>query len=248
MRPQFQDPARPATPAHRSPPPGARHRLARCRGYRPLRRAREAIGQAPPGRGGATSPSSCADGGRSSEWSARDRPPRSRRGQAADHAPRGSRCPPGAATRGTRPRNRPSDRDLAGLVPDRGLAQVLSEIGDVTARTLLGQRPEISTIGLQFAALVGLAPIDRASGLTRGRRSPAGGRTWVWAVPCMTALTAARCGAPFRPCGSPIAGDVPERCPKRLRDFEQRGARGRLRLWADLLGVVHPSRSLTGRS
>src|SRR3954451_20967439 len=53
-------------------------------------------------------------------------------------------------------------------------------IGDVTARTLLAELPELATIGRhQLAALVGVAPINRDSGLMRGRRTIAGGRTSV---------------------------------------------------------------------
>src|SRR3954462_12124005 len=73
-------------------------------------------------------------------------------------------------------------------------------IGDVTARTLLAELPELGTIGRhQLAALVGIAPINRDSGLMRGRRSIAGGRTSVRGVLYMAALTAIRRGSPFRP-------------------------------------------------
>ena len=62
-------------------------------------------------------------------------------------------------------------------------------IGDVTARTLLTQLPELGTIRRhQIAALVGIAPINRDSGLMRGRRSIAGGRTSVRGVLYMAAL------------------------------------------------------------
>lgn len=73
-------------------------------------------------------------------------------------------------------------------------------IGDVTARTLLAQLPELGTIGRhQLAALVGIAPINRDSGVMRGRRSIAGGRTSVRGVLYMAALTTIRRGSPFRP-------------------------------------------------
>jgi len=72
-------------------------------------------------------------------------------------------------------------------------------IGDVTARTLLAELPELGTIGRhQLAALVGVAPINRDSGLMRGRRTIAGGRTSVRNVLYMAALTAIRRGSPFR--------------------------------------------------
>jgi transposase len=81
-----------------------------------------------------------------------------------------------------------------------GLLKSVPGIGDVTARTLLAQLPELGTIGRhQLAALVGIAPINRDSGLMRGRRSIAGGRTSVRGVLYMAALTAIRRGSPFRP-------------------------------------------------
>src|SRR5215217_92266 len=72
-------------------------------------------------------------------------------------------------------------------------------IGDVTARTLLAELPELGTIGRhQLAALVGVAPVNRDSGLMRGRRTIAGGRTSVRNVLYMAALTAIRRRSPFR--------------------------------------------------
>lgn len=72
-------------------------------------------------------------------------------------------------------------------------------ICNLTARPLLAQLPEHGTIGRhQIAALVGIAPINRDSGLMRGRRSIAGGRTSVRGVLYMAALTAIRRGSPFR--------------------------------------------------
>jgi transposase len=72
-------------------------------------------------------------------------------------------------------------------------------IGDVTARTLLAELPELGTVSRhQVAALVGVAPINRDSGLMRGRRAIAGGRTSVRAGLYMAALTAIRRRSPFR--------------------------------------------------
>jgi transposase len=80
-------------------------------------------------------------------------------------------------------------------------------VGDVTARTHLAQLPELGTIGRrQLAALVGIAPINRDSGLMRGRRSIAGGRTFVRGVLYMAALTAIRRGSPFRPSYERLTG------------------------------------------
>ena len=72
-------------------------------------------------------------------------------------------------------------------------------IGDVTARTLLAELPELGTIDRhQLAALVGVAPLNRDSGLMRGRRTIAGGRTSVRSALYMAALTAIRRRSPFR--------------------------------------------------
>jgi transposase len=69
-------------------------------------------------------------------------------------------------------------------------------VGDVTARTLLAELPELGQLGRrQIAALVGLAPINRDSGTLRGRRMIAGGRASVRSVLYMAALTASRCNA-----------------------------------------------------
>lgn len=49
------------------------------------------------------------------------------------------------------------------------LLKSVPRISDVTARTLLAQLPELGIIGRhQIAALVGIAPINRNSGLMRG--------------------------------------------------------------------------------
>lgn len=66
-------------------------------------------------------------------------------------------------------------------------------IGDVTARTLLAEVPELGAIDRrQLAALVGVAPLNRDSGRMRGHRSIAGGRTSVRNVLYMAALVAVR--------------------------------------------------------
>lgn len=66
-------------------------------------------------------------------------------------------------------------------------------VGDVTARTLLAELPELGTIGSkQIAALAGLAPWTRQSGQWRGRSFIGGGRTSVRCVLYMAATVAAR--------------------------------------------------------
>lgn len=50
-------------------------------------------------------------------------------------------------------------------------------IGKITAHTLVAELPELGQLGRrQLAALVGVAPINRDSGLMRGHRAIAGGR------------------------------------------------------------------------
>ena len=66
-------------------------------------------------------------------------------------------------------------------------------IGPVAARTLLGELPELGTLGRRkIAALVGLAPMNRDSGTLRGRRRIVGGRAAVRTALYMAALSAVR--------------------------------------------------------
>lgn len=66
-------------------------------------------------------------------------------------------------------------------------------IGKLTARTLVACLPELGTASRQaIAALVGLAPINRDSGLMRGKRTTWGGRKVVRSALYMAALVAAR--------------------------------------------------------
>jgi transposase len=66
-------------------------------------------------------------------------------------------------------------------------------IGPVTARTLIAELPELGRITRRrIAALVGVAPVNRDSGASRGSRAIAGGRTGVRNVLYMAALTAIR--------------------------------------------------------
>ena len=67
-------------------------------------------------------------------------------------------------------------------------------IGDVTARTLIAELPELGVLGRrQIGALVGVAPINRDSGRTRGHRAIAGGRACVRRTLYMATLVATRC-------------------------------------------------------
>jgi transposase len=66
-------------------------------------------------------------------------------------------------------------------------------VGPITARTLIAELPELGHITRRrIAALVGVAPINRDSGTSRGHRAIGGGRTGVRNVLYMAALTAIR--------------------------------------------------------
>ena len=73
-------------------------------------------------------------------------------------------------------------------------------IGPIVARTLLAQLPELGTLAPKpLAALVGVAPLNRDSGLFRGRRKVGGGRAAVRAVLDMGPLAAVRFNPVLRP-------------------------------------------------
>jgi len=66
-------------------------------------------------------------------------------------------------------------------------------IGNVVARTLLAELPELGTLDRRkIAALVGVAPFSRDSGTMRGKRTIWGGRAQVRAALYMAALVASR--------------------------------------------------------
>lgn len=66
-------------------------------------------------------------------------------------------------------------------------------IGDVTARTVIAELPELGSLDRRkIAALVGVAPINRDSGTLRGRRTTWGGRKTVRCALYMAALVASR--------------------------------------------------------
>jgi transposase len=92
------------------------------------------------------------------------------------------------------------DRRLAEAVRDcpawrerDELLRGIPGIGPVASRTLLGELPELGTLGRrQSAAPVGLAPMNRDSGTLRGRRTIVGGRAAVGTTLDMAALSAMR--------------------------------------------------------
>ena len=70
-------------------------------------------------------------------------------------------------------------------------------VGDVTARTLIAELPELGQLDRRrIAALVGVAPLNRDSGTLRGRRMIGGGRATVRNVLYMAAVTAIRWNPP----------------------------------------------------
>lgn len=72
-------------------------------------------------------------------------------------------------------------------------------IGPVVARTLLAELPELGTLNRkEIAALVGVAPFNRDSGASRGRRRIWGGRASVRSALYMSALVAARHNPPSK--------------------------------------------------
>jgi len=73
------------------------------------------------------------------------------------------------------------------------LLKSVKGVGDIVARTLIADLPELGTMGRkQIAALVGIAPLNRDSGTMRGRRTIWGGRAKVRAVLYMAALVASQ--------------------------------------------------------
>lgn len=73
------------------------------------------------------------------------------------------------------------------------LLRSIPGIGNITACTLLAELPELGQLDRkEIAALVGVAPFNRDSGLMRGKRRIKGGRASVRKVLYMATLTATR--------------------------------------------------------
>ncbi len=72
-------------------------------------------------------------------------------------------------------------------------------VGPKVSATLLADLPELGTLdNKKLAALVGIAPLNRDSGVFRGKRHVWGGRAAVRQMLYMAAVTAARCNPVFR--------------------------------------------------
>ena len=94
-----------------------------------------------------------------------------------------------------------TDRDLKEAIEEspawrenEALLRGVPGVGPVLARTLLAELPELGELkNKQLAALVGVAPLNRDSGILRGKRAIWGGRSGVRAALYMGALVATRC-------------------------------------------------------
>jgi transposase len=98
------------------------------------------------------------------------------------------------------------DRAIDTLIEDsplfcarQDLLKSVPGIGDVVARTLIVELPELGTVDRhQIAALAGVAPMNRDSGRYRGKRRIQGGRVEVRAPLYMACLVAIRHNPPLR--------------------------------------------------
>jgi len=73
------------------------------------------------------------------------------------------------------------------------LLRSMKGVGPITSGTLMASLPELGTLDRRaIAALVGVAPFNRDSGIFRGRRSIWGGRAQVRAILFMAAISAIR--------------------------------------------------------
>lgn len=80
------------------------------------------------------------------------------------------------------------------------LLRTIPGVGAVTAATLAAELPELGQIGKkQIAALAGVAPMNRDSGLHRGEAHIAGGRLSARCSLYMATIVAIRCNPAIRP-------------------------------------------------
>jgi transposase len=79
------------------------------------------------------------------------------------------------------------------------LLQSVPGVGRVVSLTLLAELPELGRLShKEIAALVGVAPLNRDSGILRGKRVVYGGRAPVRAALYMAALVASKCNPVIR--------------------------------------------------
>ena len=82
---------------------------------------------------------------------------------------------------------------------EHNLLTSIPAIGDISAYYLLSCLPEIGKISHKaLAALVGVAPFNRDSGNSQGKRFIKGGRSKLRQVLYMVAISAIRCNAPLK--------------------------------------------------
>lgn len=92
------------------------------------------------------------------------------------------------------------DKEIDGIIDkspiwkkQEDLLKSVPAVGDVTARTMIAEVPELGTLNRrQIASLIGVAPFNRDSGTLRGRRTISGGRRDVRRCLYMAALTGTR--------------------------------------------------------
>jgi transposase len=98
------------------------------------------------------------------------------------------------------------DRLIAALIESdddwrnkRDLLSSVPGVGATTASQLIADLPELGKLNRrQIAALVGVAPMNRDSGMMRGRRTIFGGRATARGTLYMAAFTATRCNPVIR--------------------------------------------------
>jgi len=80
------------------------------------------------------------------------------------------------------------------------LMQSVPGVGPVVTRTLIAGLPELGQLSRRrIASLVGVAPINRDSGMMKGKRTTWGGRSQIRSVLYMAALVASKCNPVIHP-------------------------------------------------
>jgi transposase len=130
--------------------------------------------------------------------------------------------------------------DDGDLKPLDELLRSVPGVGQVLSSTLLAEMTELGTVGrATIGALGGVAPFDRDSGRSKGKRAIAGGRKDVRGVLYMAAVTARRCNPVIKAFGDRLAAKgkpakvVIVACMRKLLTILNVMVRHRLR-WEDL--------------